>query len=192
MKFRINNLLPLLIVLCLAAATFWLRHAIEAPAPKSARNAGHKPDSIVENFTLRRLSAEGKPQYLMAAKRMLHYPDTDMTELVSPQFTRTGIDGARMSVKADRGSMTHDAAEAAFSGNVILLREAGPGYPELRARTEFLEILAEKNVIRTDRHVDIQDGSSTLSGIGMEFDKTTRQFSLHSQARGSYRAPSRK
>ena len=192
MKFRINNLLPLLIVLCLAAATFWLRHAIEAPAPQSKRSAGHEPDSIVENFTLRRLSTEGKPQYLIAAKRMLHYPDTDMTELVSPQFSRTGIDGARISVRADRGSMTHDATEATFSGNVILQREAGPGYPEFRASTEFLEILTEKNVVRTDRRVDIQEGSSTLSGIGMEFNKTTRQFSLHSQARGSYRAPSRK
>jgi len=190
-KFRINNLLPLLIVLCLAAMTFWLRHAIEAPVPQPKRNAGHEPDSIVENFTLRRLSAEGKPQYLMTAKRMLHYPDTDMTELVSPQFTRTAFDGARMSVQADRGSMTHDAAEAVFSGNVILRREAGPGYPEFRARTEHLEILAEKNIIRTDRHVEIQDGSSTLSGVGMELNKTTRQFSLHSQARGSYRAPSR-
>lgn len=192
MKFRINNLLPLLIVLCLAAATFWLRHAIEAPAPQTARNSGHEPDSIVENFTLRRLSAEGKPQYFMAAKRMLHYPDTDVTELVNPQFSRTGIDGVRMFVKADRGSMTHDAAEASFSGNVVLHRDAGPGYPEFRARTEYLEILAEKNVIRTDRHVDIQEGSSTLSGVGMELSKTTRQFSLHSQARGIYRAPSRK
>ena len=192
MKYRINNFLPLLIVLCLAAATFWLRHAIEAPPTQSARNAGHEPDSIVENFTLRRLSTEGKPQYLIAAKRMLHYPDTDTAELVSPQFTRTGIDGVRMSIKADRGSMTHDAAEASFSGHVILQREAGPGYPAFRARTEFLEILAEKNLIRTNRHVDIQEGSSTLSGIGMEFNKTTRQFSLHSQARGSYRAPSRK
>lgn len=192
MKFRINNLLPLLIVLCLAAATFWLRYAIETPAPQTTRSTGHEPDSIVENFTLRRLSAEGKPQYVMAAKRMLHYPDTDVTELIAPRFSRTGIDGVRMIVKADRGSMTHDAAEASFYGNVVLQRDAGPGYPAFRARTEYLEILAEKNVIRTDRHVDIQEGSSTLSGIGMEFNKTTRQFSLHSQARGIYRAPSRK
>lgn len=192
MKYRINNFLPLLIVLCLAATTFWLRYAVEAPPAQSARNKGHEPDSIVENFTLRRLSTEGTPQYTMAAKRMLHYPDTDTTELISPLFARTGTDGAKMTIQADRGNMTHDAAAAAFSGNVVLQREAGPGYPAFRARTEFLEILAEKNLIRTNRHVDIQEGSSTLSGIGMEFNKTTRQFSLHSQARGSYRAPSRK
>ena len=192
MKFRVNNLLPLLIVLFLSAVTLWLRQAVEAPGPQTVRNSKHEPDAIVENFTMRRLSEKGKPQYFMAAKQMLHFPDSDSTELVSPVFTRTGEDGARMSVRADRGTMTHDAAEAAFSGNVILRREAGAAYPEFQAHTEFLEILAEKNVIRTDRHVEIQEGASTLSGTGMEFFKTTRQFSLHSQARGSYRAPTRK
>lgn len=192
MKIRINNILPLMVMLFLAGLTLWLRLAVESPSPPAAKSGRHDPDSIAENFTMRRLSATGTPQYFMSAIRMLHYSDTDSTELVNPLFSRTTEDGARITIRADGGTMTNDAAEAVFFGHVVVRREATALTPEFVARTERLQILAESGLLRTDRAVTIQDGPSSLTGIGMEYNKRNRQFTLLSQAKGSYRAPAQK
>ena len=192
MKIRVNNLLPLMVVLFLGGLTLWLRLAVESPSRPAAKNSRHEPDSIAENLTMRRLGEAGTPQYFISAKRMLHYPDTDSTELVRPLFSRTMEDGSKITIRANAGTITNDAAEAVFSGHVVIRREATALIPEFRAQTEYLQILVEQGLLRTDRAVTIQDGPSSLSGVGMEYNKRNRQFTLQSQAKGSYRAPARK
>ena len=191
MKRRINNLLPLLIVLFLAGLTLWLRQAIEPPPPENTALLRHDPDAIVDNFTLVRLGQAGSPQYSISARKMQHYPDNDATELEKPRFLNRGSDGTTFTVTADRGTITADAAEAMFHGNVLLRREAADR-PALQARTEFLHLLPEKDIARTDRRVTISEGNTVLSGVGMEINKRTRQFSLLSQVRGTYDGPERK
>ena len=51
-------------------------------------------------------------------------------------------------------------------------------------RTDYLHVLAEKNIARTDKAVTITEGRSVLSGVGMEFDENARRFTLFSQVRG--------
>lgn len=191
MKLRINNLLPLLMVLFLAGMTLWLRQTIEQPPPEKAALKRHDPDTIVDNFTMVRLGPSGSPRYSISARKMQHYPDNDATEVEQPRFLRRDSDGTSFTVTSDRGTMTADAAEAKFYGNVLLQREM-PNRPLLQARTEFLHLLAEKNIARTDRHVTIKEGNNVFSGVGMELNKTTRQFSLFSQVRGSYVGNERK
>ena len=53
-------------------------------------------------------------------------------------------------------------------------------------RAEDLHVLPEKNIARTDRAVTITEGRSVLSGVGMEFDESARQFALFSQVRGHF------
>jgi lipopolysaccharide export system protein LptC len=190
MKLRINNLLPLLMVLFLAGLTLYLRQAIEQPQPGKAAAKRHDPDAIVENFKLVRLGQAGSPQYSMTAKKMLHFPDEDNTELEKPQFLRHNSDGTRFTVTAERGTMSANSAEATFTGDVQLRREAA-NRPPLQARTEFLHVLADKDIVRTDRHVTIREGNTVFSGVGMEFNKRTRQIALMSQVRGTFDGPAR-
>jgi lipopolysaccharide export system protein LptC len=184
-KIRINNLLPLLMVLFLAGLTLWLRQAIEQPPPEKAAAKRHDPDAIVENFKMVRLGGAGRPQYSMSARKMQHYPGNDITELEKPQFLRRNADGTRYTVTADRGTITADSTEATFTGDVLLRREMA-NRPVLQARTEYLQVLAEKEIVRTDRHVTIREGNTVFSGVGMEINKRTRQIALMSQVRGSF------
>lgn len=188
MKLRASNLLPLLLAFFLAALTLWLRYAVEAPAGNGPGAKRHDADAIVQNFTLTRLDESGAAQYLLTARTMTHYPADDSTELDAPKFQRTR-EGLAMTITADRGRITHDQREAFFYGNVLLVRDAANGRDELRARTEFLHILAEKDIARTDRRVTITEGKSTLTGVGMEVDRRSRRFTLLSQVRGVYDVP---
>lgn len=185
MKIRVANLLPLLLMLLLAALTLWLRVAIEAPGTGSNGHDRHDPDAIVENFKLTRLNEQGAPQHVLSAAKMIHFADNDSTELEAPQLRRHA-DGPAITITADRGTVTRDGDEAHFRDNVVVLRAAAADREELRVRTDYLLVLPNKNIARTHRPVSFVEGKSVLSGIGMEFDDNARQFTLFSRVRGRF------
>ena len=185
MKIRITNLLSIMLMLFLAALTLWLRIAVEMPGNGGNGHLRHDPDAIIENFMVTRLNEQGIAQYTLAADRMLHFADDDSTELAAPQVVKLG-EGPKVTITAERGTVTHDGEEAFFHGNVVVVRAATPEREELRVRTEYLHVLAEKNIARTDRAVTITEGRSVLSGIGMEFDEDARRFALFSRVRGRF------
>lgn len=185
MKIRVANLLPIMLVLFLAALTLWLRIAMEPRATAGNGPHRHDPDAIIDNFTVTRLDERGAAQYTLTANRMLHFADDDSTELAAPQVVKRG-EGPKVTITAERGTVTHDGKEAFFYGNVLVVRAATAEREELRVRTDALHVLAEKNIARTDRAVTITEGRSVLSGVGMEFDENARRFALFSQVRGHF------
>ena len=189
MKIRINNLLPLLIACMLAALTLWLRQAAEQPSDAERKANDSEPDAVVQNLSIAKLGEDGSSHYSMSAKRMLHFSSDDSTVLESPRFERRDPDGTRTTIAAARGKLTHDGNEAFFSGNVQMDRSARGG--QLQARTESLHIIPDKELVETDRHVTITNGASTLSGTGMQIDKSRGQITLQSQVQGSYHAARR-
>ena len=185
MRIRITNLLPIMLMLFLAALTLWLRNTMETPGKSDNGHHRHDPDAIVDNFTVTRLDEQGAAQYTLTANRMLHFADDDSTELAAPQVVKLG-EGPTVTITAERGSVTRDGAEAFFHDNVLVVRAASAEREELRVRTDYLHVLADKNIARTDRAVTITEGRSVLSGVGMEFDENARRFALLSQVRGRF------
>ena len=179
-------MLPLLVVLILAVLTLWLRQTAE-DIPGGARIVDDKePEAIVENLSIVRLDTKGLPQYSMSASRMLRFASEDSTVLETPRFERRDDQGVKTTVTANRGRITSGGQDVFFYGNVLLNRSAPGNEAPLQARTEYLHILPGKDVVRTNRHVTITHGSSSLSGVGMEIDKSKGQISLQSQVKGSY------
>ena len=60
----------------------------------------------------------------------------------------------------------------------MLVREASTLGPEARMTTEFLHVLRDRSLVRTDRHVKIVEGSRSLQGRGMEYNNDTRELLL--------------
>ena len=185
MRIRAANLLPIMLMLFLAALTLWLRITMEAPGKNGNGPNRHDPDAIIDNFTVTRLDEQGAAQYTLTANRMIHFADDDSTELAAPQVVKLG-EGPTVTITAERGTVTRDGTEAFFHDNVLVVRSATAEREELRVRTDTLHVLAEKNIARTDRAVTITEGRSVLSGVGMEFDENARRFALFSQVRGRF------
>lgn len=185
---RVSTLFPLLLILALAAASLWLERAVQAPERDRSGKSRHDPDFIAEDFGIVKMSAAGKPEYLLAARRMLHYPDDDTTSIVAPRLEQRHANSAPIVIRADRGLVSEDGDDASFYGNVVVVRQAVKGQDELRVQTEYLQVLPERDLARTDRAVTITQGRSRLSGTGMELNNKTRQLTLRSQVRGTFHA----
>ena len=185
---RASRLFPLVLMLALAAASFWLERAVRSPEHDQSAKLRHDPDFIAEDFGIIKMNTAGKPEYTLFAERMLHYPDDESTSVVAPRLVQRPDNEAPTFIRADRGLVSKNGDEASFYGNVVVVREAGHGRSELRVQTDYLQIVPDLNLARTDRPVIVSEGRSRLSGVGMEFNNKTRHFSLQSQVRGTFDA----
>jgi lipopolysaccharide export system protein LptC len=84
----------------------------------------------------------------------------------------------RFSVRAERGQLSRDGDEIFLYGDVLLVRDAAADRPEARMTTDFLHILRDRSLVRTDRDVKIVEGSRLLSGRGMEYNNESRELVL--------------
>jgi lipopolysaccharide export system protein LptC len=185
---RVSSLFPLLLLLALAAASLWLERAVQAPEYDKSGKTRHDPDFIAEDFGITKIGANGKPEYILSAERMQHYPDDESTSVVAPRLVQRHDNANPVVIRADRGLIAKNGEEASFYGSVVVVREAGRGQSELRVQTEYLQVVPDRDLARTDKPVIITEGRSRLSGVGMEFNNKTRQFALQSQVRGTFDA----
>jgi len=183
-----STLFPLLLMLALAAASFWLERAVQAPERDQSGKMRHDPDFIAEDFGVTKMDAAGKPEYIMSGERMQHYPDDESTSVVAPRLVQRHDNANPVVIRADRGLIAKKGEEASFYGSVVVVREAGRGQSELRVETEYLQVVPDSDLARTDKPVVITEGRSRLSGVGMEFNNRTRQFALQSKVRGTFDA----
>jgi lipopolysaccharide export system protein LptC len=192
MKTRVTPLLPLALMAFLGVLTLWLQYAVREGSEVDSRPPGHEPDATVENFTVQNLDTSGKLQYTFSAPKMQHFADDGTGEVLYPRVVQLADDGGNYIATANRGTINRQGEEAFLYGNVLVMREATPEEPELRVRTESLQVLAGQGILRTNQTVTISDGRSTLTGVGMIINKAKQQFTLQSQVRGTFDARSRR
>jgi lipopolysaccharide export system protein LptC len=190
MNSRLTHALPILLMLLLGGMTLWLQHAIQAPDVQRTDRARHEPDALVEQFTVTRLAADGRPEARVSASRMVHFADDDSTELTRPQLVKTDP-GVTMTVRADRGVVTRDYEHAYFYDNVQLARSGDEAGEPLQLRTQFLHVMIREDLVRSDRPVTITRGQSSLSGVGLEYDRKAGRLTLLSSVKASFDAQRR-
>jgi lipopolysaccharide export system protein LptC len=185
---RVSTLFPLLLILARAAGSLWLERAVQAPERDNSGKTRHDPDFIAEDFAVTKMDVTGKPEYILSAERMQHYPDDESTSVVAPRLEQHHENANPVVIHAERGLIAKNGEEAEFYGSVVVVRAAGQGQNELREQTEYLQVVPDLDLARTDMPVIITEGRSRLSGVGMEFNNRTRQFELRSQVRGTFDA----
>ncbi len=185
MNVSTTRLFPLALMLTLALITFYLERTVrEEETHPSARR--HDPDYLVINFTATSFGLDGRPESVLSAAKMIHYPDDDATELIQPRMVQTKPDSPRVTVRADRGALSSGGDEIFLYENVELVRDAPAGREPSRLQTEFLHVIQERTLARTDREVTLEDERRRLVGRGMEYDWGTGRFELHGEVRGRF------
>jgi len=187
LKLSATRLFPLLLMLALAGLTLWLELMVREEEGMHQSPRRHDPDYIVDRLKHTRFNTHGVAESMLAAEKMLHYPDDDSTDLVAPRLVQTKANQPRMTVTADRAMLSQDGEELFLYDNVLVVREAGAGQPETRMRTSFLQVARTQSVLRTDRDVVITEVDRVLSGRGMEYNNESGQFHLRERVRGRYR-----
>jgi lipopolysaccharide export system protein LptC len=189
---RFAAVLSVLLLAGLAATTYYLAELSSIlRGPPAARRVTHEPDYFIEQFALTRMNLRGEPVFRMSAARLVHFPDDDSSEFTSPVLV--SLDPARplVTLRAERGRSTRDGEQTHLHDHVVMTRAPVGDRPELQVRTDYVLVLPNEDVARTDRPVAITYGASSLTGVGMEFNNAARVLNVRSQVRGVWAAPAR-
>ena len=182
MRLSTTRLFPLGLMFSLALITFYLERTVrqEETQPTALR---HDPDYMVIDFTTTTFGPTGAVESVLSAAKMIHYPDDDSTELVAPRMEQSKPDQPRVTVRADRGALSREGTEIFLYDNVELVRE---GAAPARMTTEFLHVLQDRQLARTDRRVMLEDEQRQLAGRGMEYDWGAGRLQLHHDVHGRF------
>ena len=182
MKDRSASLVPLVMLVLLAALTFWLSRVIEGDKPRAPTR--HDPDYMVERFEVRRFDTSGKLQHTLAGERLVHYPDDDTTIVHAPHVTYHQTAPTEISAKV--AFIAADGREINLVDEVRVLRHANSGdAPPTQLDTRSLKLFPDEERGGTRDPVTITQGQSTIRGTGMDIDNKTGVSVLHGRVTGT-------
>jgi lipopolysaccharide export system protein LptC len=180
------RLIPVLLLALLAALTYWLDQAVQSP-PAAAGDARlqHHPDFTVETLLATRMDLNGRIRDTLRAAKMVHFPDDDSTTLERPRYVSLAH-GAPLSITSKHALVTSNGGNIFFRGSVVANRAAPAGGNPLALATEYLHVLPDDNIAKTDQHVTISDATMRIEAAGMELNSETRVLKLVGGVRGVY------
>ncbi|MBV8037427.1 LPS export ABC transporter periplasmic protein LptC [Roseateles sp.] len=185
----LSNYLPLLLMALLASGTWWLvKNTPLLDGPSELAPPRHIPDYRMENFEIQRIGADGRLNVQIAGAELRHYPDTDTLEIDQARVRAIAPDGSLAIAEAKRAISNGDGSDMQLIGDVRLRRlppGAGENAPaQLEVRGEFLQALANSEILRSHLPVTIRQGSSTLNARNFEYRHLTGQISFTGRAQG--------
>lgn len=184
---RVAAGVSLLLLGSLAAGTWYLAEMASRQGQAAVGGPPrHEADYFVEQFALTRLNARGEPVFRLSAERLNHFPDDDTNEFWRPTMISLDPSSPLVTLRAERGVSTTQGLETHLHDAVVLTRGATAERPEMRVETDYVLLISEEDVARTDKPVRITSGTSVLTGVGMEFNNGTRRLELKSRVQGTW------
>lgn len=189
MNDRLITWSPLILVALLATMSFWLDRKVQPPAHRPDGTTRHDPDFIVEEFSAVKMNPDGTRRYALAAKRMVHFPDDNSTQLELPRLVYFDYQRAPVTIRSETAEAVQGGDDVFFHGDVQIIRAAYASNAELGVFTSFLHVIPDKDLAKTDKPVRMVEGNSTASSVGLEFNNATREIKLLSEVKASYATP---
>lgn len=175
----------LLLVLA-AAGTWWLLRQVAPPGVPPPAPPTHVPDYTFTDATVTELDTQGQPHTVLRSPRMLHHPDDDSIEVFAPRI-RYFISGSPpWDVAANHALLPSGNQRVELAGHVQMQHPADNGGPALVVQTDKMNVNLNTNIATTADPVEITQGGSRMTGVGLEAWLDDSRLLLQSQVRGAY------
>ena len=198
LMWRVQSLLtaylPLLLMAFLASGTWWLvKNTPSMDDPTEAAPLRHIPDYQMTGFELQRISADGLLNVRIEGTELRHYPDTDTLEIDGIRLRAIGADGSVTLAHASRALSNSDGSELQLMGSVQVQRFEADGQtgepkaaPQLVVRSEFLQVLAHSEQLRSHLPVQISYAGGDVQAQGFVFDHVRGLMNFSGRTTGRF------
>lgn len=191
---EIRRRLPALLLLAagtlLAAGSFWLLEVTRRIDTSDAQQQKRtEPDYFAEEFRYTKVAPNGQAEYVVEGKKLVHTPADDISHVEQPVVYSYSKDRPPMTLRSNTARINGDHSEVHLHGKVHLDRPQARGNETMTVDSDYMLVLTNKDIVKTDRPVHITLGRSTLDGVGMVADNRQQQVSLLSRVNGTYVQP---
>ncbi|HLY97235.1 MAG: LPS export ABC transporter periplasmic protein LptC [Sideroxydans sp.] len=177
--------LPLLPLVLLLAATWWLNQQVQ-PLPQVQSQQRHDVDYVVDNFSAMTLNLQGQPRFTLAAEKLWHYPDDDTTHLQMPHLTSLYANRPPTVTTARTGMVSSKGEDVFLYDEVRVVRPASDASGEQRFATDYLHVIPDRDWAETDQSVVMTSQYNVIRAVGMELDNKARTVRLLSRVRADH------
>lgn len=176
--------LPLLLMVLLALATWWLVRHTPVPGPPARAQAPRSdPDYTMRGFALERFDAAGRLKLRIEGEVLRHFPDTDRVEIEGARIRAFAPDGRVTLATARRALGNGDGSELQLLGGAQVLSRDASG-TELHMASEFLHAFLVTERVVTSQPVRVRYGSgSEISAGGLDYEHALRKLELKAPIR---------
>ncbi|HET9577125.1 MAG TPA: LPS export ABC transporter periplasmic protein LptC [Usitatibacter sp.] len=175
---RPTTWLPLAALALLVGLTLWLNQLVQPQGSRGDASKRHDPDSIVDNFSARKLDEAGQVRYTLVARKMVHYPDDDSALLETVRLEAFEPRQPKMTITADHGRLEQGGDRVWIEGNVVVVREADEKADRARLTTDRLLVLPDEGIARTTSEVHLDSATGRARAAGLELNNKTRTLEL--------------
>ena len=193
LRDALSSYLPLLLMLLLALATWWLvKNSPKAPGAGAETAARVEPDYTMSGFAVERFDAQGRLQLRLEGEQMRHFPATDRIEIEAVKVRSVAPDGRVTLARAQRALSNSDGSEVQLLGGAEVVSEDAGGVP-LVMRSEYLHAFLVTERVSSSAPVWVQFGATQLRAASLDYDHAARRLDLGGPMRMSMpgRAPAR-
>jgi lipopolysaccharide export system protein LptC len=177
--------LPLLPLLLLLMATYWLNQQVQ-PLAQMQSQQRHDVDYVVDNFSATTLNLLGQPRFTLTAQKLWHYPDDDSTHLQMPFITSLYADRPPTLTSAQTGMLSSKGDDVFLYDEVRVSRPASAGFTEQHFATDYLHVIPDRDWAESDQAVVMTNQYNVIRAVGMELDNKARTVKLLSRVRATH------
>ncbi len=183
---RFRHCLPLLPLLALLGATYWLDQQAQPNPDTAISKPRHDPDAVVDGFSATNLNKAGTPGFILHADKMLHFSDDDSTDLDEPHITLLDENNLPLYASAKTGNISSKGNEIVLSEGVAVQRGANHGKNVMNLKTEYLRVFPEQGLMVTDKAIELTEADSIVTAVGLQLNNNSRTLQLQSRVTTKY------
>jgi lipopolysaccharide export system protein LptC len=182
----LSGYLPLLLMLLLALATWWLvKNAPHVEPPAGPVIPRHVPDYTMRHFTIERFAPDGHLRVRIEGEQLRHYPDTDTIEIDTVRLHAVGDDGRVTQATARRALSNGDASEVQLLGGAHVVSQQADA-PPIEFEGEFLEAFLRTERVRSTLPVLVRQGGTVVQAQGLDYDNLSQTGQLQGRVRAQF------
>jgi lipopolysaccharide export system protein LptC len=181
-----RNIIIGVILAILALGSSWLVSLI-SDEDEITSSEEHKMDYYLNNFTTTMMGEDGKPDKKLSAKRMVHFPDDDTTELDEPNITIFEESAPKWIIKSEDGWLSGDGKLLLLQGKVTMDRPKTAGSEPISIVTRNLRVQPKQDYAETEEPITITQTNSWIKSKGMQaWLATPTRIKFLAEVRGRY------
>jgi len=170
----LSSYLPLLLMVALALATWWLlKNSPTPPAPQGPAIESTVPDYTMRSFTVQRFGPDGQLRVQLEGRELRHFQLGDRIEVDNLEMRAIAPDGRVTTASARRAVSNRRATEVTLQGDAVVNSTDAAGQP-VQMRGEFLQAFLDTEIVRTDQPVELTQGPNRMNAAGLEYDGKRR------------------
>jgi len=175
------------VLTALALGSFWVLEIMRRDLNNSlAALPRSKPDYYLEKFNYVKMAVTGQPRYNIIGDKMVHFPQDDSFEITLPLITSLDPAKPAMTLRSKRARIEDNNSKIHMYDDVNANRAATSTSENMHLSTEYLLLLPDDDIARTDLPAVITMGESIMTGTGMIINDAIGQFELLHDVRGLY------